>query len=146
MFERCIACAHRDGCDLRRGGTARRPHSNVFAFDASKCRCRRQDHLYCFRHADDCWIEDPIGSELKKGRDTIREFYAGIAAMEVDPRMTRIGPVTVCGGEAAFQFRIDIEIGELKIKMTSTDVMTFDAAGKITSMRAFADGEADPDA
>ena len=97
-------------------------------------------------YADDCWIEDPIGSELKKGRDTIREFYAGIAAMEVDPRMTRIGPVTVCGGEAAFQFRIDIEIGEMKIKMTSTDVMTFDAAGKITSMRAFADGEADPDA
>ncbi|MCU1398414.1 MAG: ksi 2 [Acidimicrobiales bacterium] len=97
-------------------------------------------------YADECWIEDPIGSERKVGREAIREFYAGIAAMEVDPKMTRIGPVTVCGGEAAFQFRIDIEIGELTIKMTSTDVMTFDANGRITSMRAFADGEADPDA
>jgi steroid delta-isomerase len=97
-------------------------------------------------YAQDCWIEDPIGSERKVGADAVREFYAGIAALEVDPKMKRIGPVTVCGGEAAFQFRIDIEIGELKIKMTSTDVMTFDAAGKITSMRAFADAEADPDA
>jgi steroid delta-isomerase len=96
-------------------------------------------------YANDCWIEDPIGSERKVGRDTVREFYAGIAAMEVDPKMRRIGPVTVCGGEAAFQFRIDIDLGEMQIKMTSTDVMTFDADGKITSMRAFADGEADPD-
>ena len=71
--------------------------------------------------------------------------WRGIAALEVDPRMTRIGPVCVCGGEAAFQFRIDIDLGGTKIKMTSTDVMTFDADGKITSMRAFADAEADPD-
>lgn len=97
-------------------------------------------------YADECWIEDPIGSERKVGRDVIREFYAGIAALDVDPRMARIGPVTVCGSEAAFQFRIDIDLGEMKIKMTSTDVMTFDASGKIATMRAFADGEADPDA
>lgn len=96
-------------------------------------------------YADDAWIEDPVGSEHKVGREVIREFYAGIAAMDVNPKMTRIGPVTVAGSEAAFQFRIDIEIGEIKIKMTSTDVMTFDVNGKITSMRAFADGEADPD-
>ena len=96
-------------------------------------------------YADDCWIEDPIGSERKVGREAIREFYAGIAALEVNPRMRRIGPVCVCGGEAAFQFRIDIDLGGTTIKMTSTDVMTFDDAGKITSMRAFADGEADPD-
>jgi steroid delta-isomerase len=96
-------------------------------------------------YAQECWIEDPIGSEHKVGRDVVREFYASIAALEVNPRMTRIGPVTVCGGEAAFQFRIDIEIGEMTIKMTSTDVMTFDDSGKITSMRAFADAEADPD-
>ena len=96
-------------------------------------------------YAEDCWIEDPIGSDRRVGRDAIREFYAGIAAMDVDPRLTRIGPVTVSGGEAAFQFRVDVDLGEITLKMTSTDVMTFDAAGKITSMRAFADAEADPD-
>ena len=97
-------------------------------------------------YADDCWIEDPIGSEKKVGKDALREFYAGIAQLDVSPVMTRIGPVCVCGGEAAFQFRIDIDLGETKIAMTSTDVMTFDDDGRITSMRAFADGEANPDA
>ena len=96
-------------------------------------------------YADDCWIEDPIGSEKKVGKDALREFYAGISQLEVNPVMRRIGPVCVCGGEAAFQFRIDIDLGETKIAMTSTDVMTFDDEGRITSMRAFADGEADPD-
>lgn len=97
-------------------------------------------------YADDCWIEDPIGSDKKVGKDALREFYGGIAKLDVSPVMTRIGPVCVCGGEAAFQFRIDIDLGETKIAMTSTDVMTFDDDGRITSMRAFADGEANPDA
>lgn len=97
-------------------------------------------------YADDCWIEDPIGSEKKAGKDALREFYAGIRNLGVTPVMARIGPVCVCGGEAAFQFRIDIDLGESKIAMTSTDVMTFDDEGRITSMRAFADGEANPDA
>jgi len=97
-------------------------------------------------YADDAWIEDPIGSEKKVGKDALREFYAGIATLDVSPVMARIGPVCVCGGEAAFQFRIDIDLGETKIAMTSTDVMTFDDDGRITSMRAFADGEANPDA
>ena len=95
-------------------------------------------------YADDAWIEDPIGSERKHGRDAIREFYDGITKLGGTPVMRRIGPVTVCGGEAAFQFRIDIDLGEDKIAMATTDVMTFDDAGKITSMRAFADGEANP--
>ena len=94
--------------------------------------------------ADDCWIEDPIGSDKKVGKDTLREFYAGIGNLGVTPVMTRIGPVCVCGAEAAFQFRIDIDLGESKIAMTSTDAMTFDDDGHITSMRAYADSEADP--
>lgn len=97
-------------------------------------------------YAEDCWVEDPIGSPRKVGRDAVREFYAGLETLEVSPTMTRIGPVCVCGGEAAFQFRIDIDLGETKIAMTSTDTMTFDDDGRITSMRAYADGEADPDA
>jgi steroid Delta-isomerase len=96
-------------------------------------------------YADDCWIEDPIGSDRKVGREVIREFYESITKLGVTPVMRRIGPVTVCGGEAAFQFRIDIDLGDTQIAMATTDVMTFDDAGKITSMRAFADGEADPD-
>jgi steroid delta-isomerase len=97
-------------------------------------------------YADDCWIEDPIGSEKKVGKDALRAFYGGIAELEVNPVMTRFGPVCVAGNEAAFQFRIDIDLGESKIAMTSTDTMVFDDTGRIVSMRAYADGEADPDA
>ena len=96
--------------------------------------------------ADDCWIEDPIGTEKKVGKDALREFYDGIKALDVTPAMTRIGPVCVCANEAAFQYRIDIDLGEAKIAMTSTDTMVFDEAGMIVSMRAYADGEANPDA
>jgi steroid delta-isomerase len=95
--------------------------------------------------ADDCWIEDPIGSDKRVGKAALREFYAGISQLEVGPVMTRIGPVCVCAGEAAFQFRIDIDLGESTIRMTSTDTMVFDDDGRIVSMRAYADGEADPD-
>ena len=95
-------------------------------------------------YAEDAWIEDPIGSERKVGLDAIREFYDGITKLGVTPVMRRIGPVTVCGGEAAFQFRIDIDLGETQLAMATTDVMTFDDAGRITSMRAYADGEANP--
>lgn len=95
--------------------------------------------------ADDCWIEDPIGSERKVGKEALRAFYAGIADLGVTPVMTRMGPVCVAGGEAAFQFRIDIDLGDTAIAMTTTDVMTFDDDGRITTMRAFADGEAHPD-
>jgi steroid delta-isomerase len=52
----------------------------------------------------------------------------------------------VVGNEAAFMFRIDIDLGESKIAMTSTDTMAFDEDGRIVSMRAYADGEASPDA
>jgi steroid delta-isomerase len=98
--------------------------------------------------ADDCWIEDPIGTEKKVGKDALREFYDGIKALPVTPVMTRegMGPVCIAGNEAAFQFRIDIDLGETKIAMTSTDAMVFDDAGRIVSMRAYADGEASPDA
>lgn len=97
-------------------------------------------------YAPDCWIEDPVGSERKVGHDVIRAFYAGMADLPIRASMTRIGPVCVSAGEAAFQFRIDIDLGETVIKMTSTDVMTFDDEGRITSMRAFPDRDADPDA
>ena len=56
-------------------------------------------------YAEDSWIEDPIGSERKVGKAVIREFYAGIAAMDVNPKMARIGPVTVCGADRSQQIR-----------------------------------------
>jgi steroid delta-isomerase len=87
-------------------------------------------------------VEDPLGSEPKHGHDAIRAFYAGVAGVTLTA--TRLGPVTVVGHEAAFQFRIDVPLGEETMSMVATDLMTFDEGGKVIAMRAYADPDAQP--
>jgi steroid Delta-isomerase len=87
-------------------------------------------------------VEDPIGSPPRVGHDAIREFYERIGGVSITA--TRIGPVNVVGHEAAFQFRIDVPLGDEAISMTAIDAMTFDDAGKIIAMRAYADPDAQP--
>lgn len=94
-------------------------------------------------YGEDPQIEDPVGSEPRRGRDAVREFYESVTGIEL--KMRRIGPVTVVGNHAAFQFRIDVDLEGTTMTMVSTDVMTFDDAGKIQTMLAYADGEAKPD-
>ncbi len=88
-------------------------------------------------YADDCWIEDPIGSERKVGKDALRAFYGGIAELEVNPVMTRFGPVCVAGNEAAFQFELVTKADGVSYTLAPIDVMTFDDDGRVTSMKAF---------
>jgi len=57
----------------------------------------------------------------------------------------RLGPVTVVDNRAAFQFRIDVPTGTSTLKLTNTDVMTFDEDGRIKTMIAYPDLKADPD-
>ncbi len=90
----------------------------------------------------DATVEDPLGSPVKVGHEAIREFYAGLTPISLTA--TRVGPVTVVGHEAAFQFRVDVEIGSDTISMVTTDLMSFNEAGKVVAMRAYADQEAKP--
>jgi steroid delta-isomerase len=91
-------------------------------------------------YADEPTVEDPVGSPLKIGRVAVREFYEGTT--NVSLKLSRIGPVTVAGNQAAFQFRIDVDLGDTTLSLASTDVMTFDDAGKVTAMIAYSDSEA----
>ena len=85
-------------------------------------------------------VEDPVGSPLKVGRDAVRAFYEGTKGASL--KMTRVGPVCVVGNQAAFTFRIDVDLGESTMSLASTDVMTFDDEGKVTAMVAYADMQA----
>jgi steroid Delta-isomerase len=87
-------------------------------------------------------VEDPLGTPPKNGHDQIREFYAGVSGVSITA--TRLGPVTVVGHEAAFQFRVDVPVGEDTISMVTTDLMTFDDSGKVVAMKAYADMDAKP--
>jgi steroid delta-isomerase len=85
-------------------------------------------------YADDATIEDPIGSDLLCGRDAVRKFYEASAGTIT---MKRTGPVRVAGREAATPLVVLMGPEGEQQALDIISVMTFDDAGKITSMRAF---------
>ena len=85
-------------------------------------------------YAEDATIEDPIGSELRRGRAAIHEFYA---AFESAQKQTELVSLRVGGNEAAFLWSLTIKAGDGGTVIEPISVMTFDDDAKITSMRAF---------
>ncbi len=85
-------------------------------------------------YAEDATIEDPIGSELRAGRDAIREFYQAAAGTIT---MKRTGPVRVAGDEAATPLVVLIGPEGQQQALDVISVMTFDHASKIKTMRAY---------
>ena len=86
-------------------------------------------------YADDCWIEDPVGTERKVGREAIREFYQLGVSMGV--KMTLESEIRIAGNEAAFAFRLEADTPDGTMTVRPIDVMVFNDEGKVTSMRAF---------
>lgn len=85
-------------------------------------------------YAEDAFIEDPIGSELHRGRDGVRAFYQASAGTVV---MKRTGPVRVAGSEAAAPLVVLIGPEGQQQALDIISVMAFDEAGLVQSMRAF---------
>jgi len=84
-------------------------------------------------YAADATVEDPIGAPLHRGRDAIREFYRASAGMV---HLVLEGRVRVAGREAAAAM-VARPTGAGGMVIETLDVMTFNDAGLITSMRAF---------
>ena len=89
--------------------------------------------------ADDAWIEDPVGKPRLEGKAAIGAFFDQTQAMVDSVELRRTGPVRVAGGEAAFPMQARPVIGGTTYVVDIIDVMTFDDAGTITTMRAFWD-------
>lgn len=86
-------------------------------------------------YAPDATVEDPVGADPLHGHDAIRGFYATIEALA---KTTELVTVRAVAGQAAFHFRIVVELGGgATSTMEPLEVMTFDDDGLITSMRAF---------
>ena len=86
-------------------------------------------------YAEDATIEDPIGSELRRGTEAIRAFYRASAGTIT---MKRTGPARVAGNEAAAPLVVLLGPegpGQKALDIIST--MVFDENGKVTAMRAF---------
>ncbi|MDT5090906.1 MAG: steroid Delta-isomerase [Mycobacterium sp.] len=86
-------------------------------------------------YTDDATIEDPIGSDVRRGRDAVHEFYAAFDQAE---KKTDLLALRVGGSEAAFSWRLSIDFGNGSgTVIEPISVMTFNEDAKITSMRAF---------
>ena len=83
-------------------------------------------------YAEDATVEDPVGSDPHVGRDAIHAFYKSVAGDGMTAEM--IGKVQVVGATASFHFKIIVDGNSI---VEPIDVMTFDDAGKITSMKAY---------
>lgn len=88
-------------------------------------------------YADHATIEDPVGAPPIQGREAITAFYGKVVPWGLKLRL--VAPVRGShGNAAAMAFEVDApaENGGRNI-IRVIDVMTFDAEGKFTSMRAF---------
>jgi steroid delta-isomerase len=85
-------------------------------------------------YADDATVEDPVGGEVHIGRQAIRGFYGNVEGVQGDAELVTL---RVAGHEAAFHFRLTLELGEAKLRVEPIDVMVFNGEGKIQSMKAY---------
>ena len=94
---------------------------------------------YVALFAPDAWIEDPVGSPRVEGHEGHRRVLHRVEAMADSIELRQTGPVRVAVGECAFPMQARPVIGGATFVVDIIDVMTFDDAGKITTMRAFWD-------
>jgi steroid delta-isomerase len=85
-------------------------------------------------YAEDATVEDPVGTDVRRGHDAIREFYAPLESMEQE---TGLLALRIAGGEAAFHFEVVTRADGAAYTLSPVDHMVFDDEGLITSMRAF---------
>ncbi|HEY8525405.1 MAG TPA: nuclear transport factor 2 family protein [Acidimicrobiales bacterium] len=93
--------------------------------------------LDCF--ADDAWIEDPVGTPRRTGRDAIAAFWDDAHRVPDSIELRAMGLTVIVDSEAAFTMQARPNLGGETYAIDIIDVMTFNEDAKITTMRAFFD-------
>lgn len=87
-------------------------------------------------YADDATVEDPVGSPLRKGKAEIAAFYK--MAVATGARLELAAPIRAShGNAAAMAFNVRLNMPEGRAHIQVIDVMTFNDAGKFSSMKAY---------
>ncbi len=87
--------------------------------------------------APDATVEDPVGTDVRTGRESIGEFWDISHSMTERITLEMVQGPGICGNQAAFAMEAHAEVGDSKFIAPTIDVMTFDDDGRITTMRAF---------
>ena len=85
-------------------------------------------------YAEDGTVEDPVGGEVHIGREAIRGFYSQIPAGNNETEMFTLRAL---GQEAAFYWALTVGLGGNRVNIEIISTMTFNADGKIASMKAY---------
>lgn len=85
-------------------------------------------------YAAEATIEDPVGSDLLRGHEAIRQFYA---AFQDAKKETELAELRIAGSEATFLWRLTLSAADTRTVIAPISLMTFDDDAKIASMRAF---------
>lgn len=87
-------------------------------------------------YAEDATVEDPVGTELKVGKPAIAAFYK--MAVATGAKLKLAASIRAShGNSAAMAFEVELNMPEGRAVIRVIDVMTFNDAGKFTSMRAY---------
>ena len=89
--------------------------------------------------ADGAWIEDPVGTPRRTGREEIGAFWDETHTVPDAIELRPLGITTIVGNEGIFTMQARATLGDSVFGIDIIDLMTFDDAGKITTMRAFFD-------
>ena len=87
--------------------------------------------------AADAVAWDPVDAEPHRGGDAVRAFFAGTHEMVDSLTLTLTGPIRVVGDFAAFPMTALSVMGDFRLEIDIIDVMTFDADGRISEMKAY---------
>ena len=87
--------------------------------------------------AADATVEDPVGTDIRRGTVEIRAFYE--MAIASASKLTIVGPQRGSSGDfAARPLDVDVTLpGAPKMKIGVIETMRFNEAGQITAMQAF---------
>jgi steroid delta-isomerase len=91
-------------------------------------------------YADDATVEDPVGSPLKNGKGEITAFYK--MAVQTGAKLSLAAPIRASHGNAAamafdVQLSMPAHLPQGRGVIRVIDVMTFNDAGKFSSMKAY---------
>jgi steroid Delta-isomerase len=112
-------------------------NATIDAYLAAFSATDRDGWLACF--AADAWIEDPVGTPRREGIEAIGAFWDETHSMPDSIELRSLGLRIIIGAEAVFTMQARPVLGDATYELDIIDNMTFDDAGKITTMRAFFD-------
>lgn len=84
-------------------------------------------------YAEDATVEDPVGTEVRKGIEAICEFYQ--VGLNAGGKLELTGAPRCAGNAVAFPFRFTMGSTNIEI----IDVFEFNEDGKVASMKAYWD-------